>query len=204
MGLQPSLPLRVVDGFELDEQRRAALRPGESVRDRQGRVRRLPRYFYEVTAWEEALRTQLTPHFGLWELIDVDFREDRAASQFPRYVPCAVTLLAAQLQTLRTSVGTIVRIAANGGYRSPSHALSTVASPHMWGAAADIYRIGDELMDTREKIEKYTRIARDVLPGIWTRSFGEAPGFAFDHVHVDLGFVRVVPHDADDEDEMKR
>lgn len=202
MGLLPSLPLRVVDGFDLDGPRREALRPSEYVQDREGRVRRLPRYFYEVNSWPEALESQLTPHFGLWELIDVDFREAVAARKFPRYVPCAVSLLAAQLETLRTRVGTVVRVAANGGYRSPGHAQSSVASPHMWGVAADIYRVGDELMDSRERIEKYVRIARDVLPGIWTRPFGEGPGFAFDHVHVDLGYVTVVPHDAADEDGM--
>lgn len=204
MGLQPSLPLRVVDGFDLDGPRREVLRPGEYARDRQGRVRRLPRYFYEVNSWREALDTQLTPQFGLWELIDVDFREAPDARRFPRYVPCAVTLLAAQLQTLRARVGTVVRVAANGGYRSPGHAFSTVASPHMWGVAADVYRIGDELMDSRERIEKYIRLARDVLPGIWTRPFGEGPGFAFDHVHVDLGYVTVVPHDAPDEDVVEQ
>lgn len=201
MGLQPSLSLRLVDAFDLDAPRREALRPGELVRDRQGRARRLPRYFYEVTSWEEALATQLTPHFGLWELLDVDFREASAARRFPRYVPCAITLLAAQLQILRTEVGTIVRVAANGAYRSPGHAKSTVASPHMWGTAADIYRIGDELMDSREKIEKYIRVARDLLPGVWTRPFGQGAGFAFDHVHIDLGFVTVIPHDAPAEEE---
>ena len=204
MALQPSLPLRVVDGFDLDGPQREALRPGEYARDRRGRVRRLPRHFFEVTSWDEALQTQLTPHFGLWELIDVDFREHPGARSFPRYVPCAITLLASQLETLRTHVGTVVRVAANGGFRSPGHEHSDVASPHMWGVAADIYRIGDELMDTREKIEKYIRIARDVLPGIWTRPFGEGPGFAFDHVHVDLGYVTVVPHDARDDDGMER
>lgn len=200
MGLHPSLPLRVVDALDLDRQRREALRPGELVRDREGRARRLPRYFYEVTSWKEALATQLTPHFGLWELIDVDFRETFAVRQFPRYVPCAITLLAAQLEILRIKVGTVVRVAANGGYRSAGHQSSIVASPHMWGAAADIYRIGDELMDSRDRIEKNIRQALEVLPGIWTRPFGEGPGYAFDHVHVDLGFVTVVPHDAADEE----
>lgn len=202
MGLLPSLSLPVVDGFDLSRGQREVLRPSECVQDRAGRSRRLPRYFYQVSSWEEALKTQLTPHFGLWELIDVDFREHPAAASFPRYIPCAITLLAAQLELFRLRVGTIVRVAANGGYRSPGHALSTVASPHMWGTAADIYRIGDELMDSRERIEKYTRLAHDVLPGVWTRPYGEAPGRAFDHVHVDLGFVTVVPHDAPDADEM--
>lgn len=204
MSLQPSLPLRVVDAFDLDEPQRRALNPGGRVRDARGRVRRLPRYFYEVGSWEEALATQLTSHFGIWELIDVDFREHPEARRFPRYVPCAVTLLAAQLETLRTHVGSVVRVAANGGYRSPAHQQSETASPHMWATAADIYRIGDELMDSRERVEKHLRVARDVLPGIWTRPFGDGPGFAFDHVHVDLGYVTVVPHEAADDDGSDR
>ena len=204
MGLQPSLSLRVVDGCRLDEERRRALRPAELARDRQGRARRLPRYYYQVPSWDEALATQLTPHFGLWELLDVDFREDPWARKYPRYVPCAISLLAAQLEVFRMRVGTVVRIAANGAYRSPSHSHSSVASPHMWGVAADIYRIGDELMDSRDRIEKYTRLAREVLPGVWTRPFGEGPGYAFDHVHIDLGFAQVVPHDAADEEEKDR
>ena len=60
--------------------------------------------------------------------LDVDFREAPAARRFPRYVPCAITLLAAQLQILRAEVGTIVRVAANGAYRSPGHTMSTAAS----------------------------------------------------------------------------
>ena len=59
-------------------------------------------------------------------------------------------------------------------------------------------------MDSRERIEKYIRLAREVLPGVWTRPFGEGPGYAFDHVHIDLGFVRVVPHDGGDEEERER
>jgi hypothetical protein len=199
MASQPSLSLRLVDGMELDETIRAALRPGELVADRQGRMRRLPRYFYEVPSWKTALATELTPHFGLWELIDVDFREVEAARTFPRYVPCAIVLLATHLELLRERVGTVVRVAANGGYRSPSHALSGAASPHSWGTAANIYRIGDEAMDSEDRIEKYSRLARDVLPGIWSRPYGAGPGFAFDHVHVDIGFVTVVPHDAPSE-----
>jgi hypothetical protein len=56
------------------------------------------------------------------------------------------------------------------------------------------------MMDSRDKIEKYSRIARETLPGIWTRPFGGAPGQAFDHVHLDLGYVTVAPHDAPDEE----
>lgn len=201
MTSQPSVSLRVVDGLELDEPFRAALLPGALIADREGRMRRLPRYFYEVPSWDTAIETQLTPHFGLWELLDVDFRETEVMRIFPRYVPCAIALLATCLEVLREKVGTIVRIAANGGYRSPTHALSRAATPHSWGTAANIYRIGDELMDSQERIEKYSRVARDLLPGIWSRPFGAGPGMAYDHVHLDLGFATVVPHDAPSERE---
>ena len=198
---QPSISLQIVDGRSLDEEFRAALRPGELVRDRNGQMRRLPRFFYRVETWEEALATQLTPHFGIWELLDVDVREAELTRSFPRYVPCAIVLLATHLEVFREEVGTIVRIAANGGYRSPAHALSRAASPHCWGTAANVYRIGDELMDSKDKIEKYTKLARSVLPGIWARPFGAGEGFAFDHVHLDLGYTTVVPHGAPGEDE---
>jgi hypothetical protein len=200
MAYQPSLSLRLVDGRELDDTYRRALKPGELAADRQGRLRRLPRYFYEVPSWEVALRTQLTPHFGLWELLDVDFREAEPMRVFPRYVPCAIALLATHLEVFRQEVGTVVRVAANGGYRSPSHRLSEPATPHSWGAAANLYRIGDEWMDSREKIEKYNRLARAVLPGVWARPYGAGEGYAFDHVHLDLGFATVVPHDAPSEE----
>jgi hypothetical protein len=203
MASQPSLSLRLVDAMELGEPVRKALRPGGFMRDRQGRARRLPRYFYEVPSWDTALETELTPHFGLWELLDVDFREAEAMRTFPRYVPCAIVLLATHLEVLREKVGTVVRVAANGGYRSPAHAQSRTATPHCWGTAANIYRIGDEMMDSQEKIEKYSRLARDVLPGIWSRPFGSGPGFAFDHVHLDLGYATVVPHDAPSEEEER-
>ena len=74
------------------------------------------------------------------------------------------------------TVGTVVRISANGGYRSPGHRLSTVASPHCWGTAANVYRIGDSLMDDRDQIEKYNEFARSLLPGIWARPFGAGEG----------------------------
>lgn len=192
---KPAIPLRVVDGRDLPEEYRLALRPGELMEDATGVKRRLPLFYYEVGSWEEALSVQLTQHFGLWELIDVDFREAPAMRGFPRYLPCALTLLSTHLEIFREAVGTVVRIAANGGYRSPGHALSTRASTHLWGTAANIYRIGDELMDSQDRIEKYTRLARRVLPGVWTKQFGGGRGHAFDHVHLDIGFTTVVPHD---------
>ena len=52
-------------------------------------------------------------------------------------------------------------------YRSPAHALSRHASRHCWGTAANIYRIGDTWLDSRERSRKYADIARRVIPGVW-------------------------------------
>lgn len=199
----PSIPLRLVDGRDLPDVYRKALRPGELMQDAAGHARRLPRFYYEIGSWEEALSVQLTPHFGLWELIDVDFRETPVMRSFPRYLPCAITLLSTSLETFREAAGTVVRIAANGGYRSPGHRLSNRASPHLWGTGANIYRIGEDLMDSEERIQKYTRLARAVLPGVWTKPYGGGRGQVFDHVHIDIGFTTVVPHDARGEEDTE-
>jgi hypothetical protein len=125
----------------------------------------------------------------------VDVREAPLARAFPRYVPCALLLLAAGLELLRLEVGTYVHVAANGGYRSPGHALSRHASRHCWGTAANIYRIGDTYLDSREEIEKYAAIARRVIPGVWVRPFGQDDGEADDHLHVDIGYTVFHPVD---------
>jgi hypothetical protein len=190
----PTLGLRIVGPEELDARFVEVLRPGRTVPDREGVARRLPAYFYEVPSWGVALETMLAPNFGLWELIDVDVREADPMRTFPRYVPCGITALAAQLQLLRSAVGRVVRVAANGGYRSPGHRLCAQLSPHAWGTAANIYRIGDEWLDSGERIGKYLEIARRVMPGVWTRRFGDGPGYAFDHLHIDLGYLTIEPH----------
>lgn len=197
---QPSLPLRVVDSMQLSEDFRAVLRPGELIEDRRGRARRLPRFFYEVPTWPDALELQITPHFALWEFLDVDVREAEIMRTFPRYVPCAVALLAACLELFRAEVDTFVHIAANGGYRSPGHALTRQATPHAWGTAANIYRVGDDWLDDQEKIERYNRLARRLLPGVWVRPYGRGEEMADDHIHLDFGFTTVVPHDAPGEE----
>src|ERR1700740_3384391 len=133
-----SARLKFVDAFDLDDELRTRLRPGEMVRDEQGRRHRLPRYFYEIAAHEEATNLRLTPHFGMNEFVFVDLREDPRLPTFPRYIPCAVR----GLEQSRAAAGASVHIAVNGGYRSPKHKMAVGATPHMWGTAADIYRIG--------------------------------------------------------------
>lgn len=125
-----ALGLPVVDALALDDSVSRLLKPSALMRTRKGDSHRLPRFFYRVDSWHAALETQLTPHFGLWELIDVDLHEAAPLRLFPRYVPCAVTSLAAALEVFRLEVGATVRIAANGGYRSPTHHGSRSGSPH--------------------------------------------------------------------------
>lgn len=195
MSDESTFPLSVVDGLALPPEYRKALRPGEMWADSAGRQRQLPRYFYEVPSWDKAMKVQLTPHFLLWEFIQVDVRETPLLLSFPRYVPCAITLLAVCLERFREAVGSLVHISANGGYRSPSHRLSRSASPHCWGVAANIYRVGDTYVDTRSAIERFSLIARETLPGVWTRPYGSPAGFAEDHLHLDLGYVTSIPRD---------
>lgn len=191
---QVQFDLPVTDGFELADTYRLLLRPDELMPDAAGELRRLPRYFLEVDSWQIALRTQLTEHFALSEFMVVDVREAAAVREFPRHIPCAVTLLAAQLEVFRREVGTTVHISANGGYRTAAHRLSDYGSTHCWATAANIYRIGDEYLDTRERIEKYARLASRVMPGCWVRPYGSVKGYADDHLHIDFGYVVQVPH----------
>ena len=125
-----TLPLRIVDGLDLSATHRSLLMPDTIVRDYHVRKRRLPRFFYAVDSWTAALETHLTPHFALWEFMTVDLYEPEPLRRFPRYVPCAVSMLAAHLEVFRLQLGAPVYIAANGGYRSPSHGRSNVGSPH--------------------------------------------------------------------------
>jgi hypothetical protein len=191
---QRLLPLPIVDGMRLDEAHRVLLRPDEDVACPDGAARRLPRYFYQVDSWAQALETRLTENFSLWEFIDVDLYEPDLLRQYPRYVPCAVTLLAAHLEIIRAEVSTTLHISANGGYRSPAHRRSAAGSPHAWATAANVYRIGGDLLDTRERIDRYTAIAARLLPGIWTRPYGPLAGEVDDHIHLALGYVTGTPH----------
>ena len=189
-------PLRIVDGLRLDKPLRDALMPGRVVLDDAGRERALPRFFYEVQTWTQAMELRLSPGFTLAEFIQTDVREAAALRGFPRYIPCAITITALALERFREAVGTFVHIAANGGYRSPRHAVSSSASPHSWGTAVNIYRIGDVYLDTRDTVERYAALARQELPGVWTRPFGTHRGQTTDHLHLDFGYIVSTPREA--------
>jgi hypothetical protein len=198
----PEFPLPVVDGLALDPELRKLLCPGETLRGRDGRLRRLPRYFYQVRSWDVALETPLAPNFEVWEFLNVDVREtERLRTGWPRYLPCAVSLLAAFLELFRKEVDTYVHIAANGGYRSPAHRLTTHASTHCWGTAVNIYRIGDDWLDEEPTITRYARVAERLMPGVYARPYGPGRGQADDHLHLVLGWTVVVPHDSAGEPE---
>ena len=186
---QGGIPLPLIDGRSLPEDVRALLRPGETVTCADGVVRALPRSFYRVDSWAQALEVRLTSNFSLWEFMDVDLYEPDLLRQYPRYVPSAVSLLAAHLELLRQEVATTVHIAANGGYRSPAHRRSSAGSPHAWGIAANVYRIGSDYLDTRERIERINATVARILPAVFTRPYGSTAGTVDDHVHLDLGFI---------------
>lgn len=196
--------LKVVDAFDLDDELRGILRPGEMLRDRQGRRHRLPRYFYEVGSHEEAITIQLTPHFGLNEFILNDLREAPRLQQYPRYIPCAVRVLAFYLEQFRREIGASVHIMVNGAYRSPAHKMAHDATPHMWGTAADVYRIGSTIVRTQETIEKFNVIAENLSDDIHVLPWGHETGVsADDHVHIDLGYLTWIPREIS-EDRMEQ
>jgi hypothetical protein len=187
--------LKVVDAGALEPELRALLRPGELVEDVHGRRHRLPRYFYEVPSHEAASEIRLSPHFGLNEFLLVDLREHVRLRAYPRYVPCAVRLLAFYLEHLRTAVGAQVHLAVNGGYRSPAHRLAAGATPHMWATAADIYRVGSTVLRDRTSIETYSRLVEELSDDLWVMPYGPDVGQADDHVHLDLGYLVLVPRE---------
>jgi hypothetical protein len=72
----------------------------------------------------------------------------------------------------------------------------------MWGTAADIYRAGSTILRTKEAIEKYNEIAEDVSEDVRVLPYGHAIGNADDHVHVDLGYITMIPREIS-EDRME-
>jgi Peptidase M15 len=188
--------LRPIDGLGLAEEYRTLLRPGESEAGANGAVHRLPRFFYEIGSWDEAHEIRLAPHFTLAELMLVDCREATLLlSQFPHYVPCAILLLARFMEAFRREVDAPVFISANGGYRSPAHQIGGAKSIHAWGTAANIYRIGDTFLSDTRSMEKYRTIAASLGPAVFVRPFGREKGQTSDHLHIDLGYVRLTPRE---------
>jgi len=141
----------------------------------------------------------LTAQFGLNEFLLVDLKEAQRLRNYPRYVPCAVRLLAFYLQRLREAVAAPLHIAVNGGYRSPAHKLSIGATPHMWGTAVDLYRVGAVVLRDQSSIETYNRVAEELSDDWWVMPFGHEIGKADDHMHLDLGYLTVAPREINED-----
>jgi hypothetical protein len=74
----------------------------------------------------------------------------------------------------------------------------------MWGTAADVYRIGSNILKTKEAIEKYNDIAEDVSDEISVLPYGHVTGKnADDHLHLDVGYITLVPREIS-EDRMEQ
>jgi len=187
--------LKVVDAFDLDPEVRSLLRPHEMAEGKGGRQHRLPRYFYEVPSHERAREVRLTPHFGLNEFLLVDLKEAPRLREYPRYIPCAVRMLAFYMERLREAIGHAIHIAVNGGYRTPAHKLAVGTTPHMWGTAVDLYRIGSTILKDKESIEKYNKVIEDASDDLWAMPYGHEIGKADDHIHLDLGYITLVPRE---------
>ena len=184
--------MKAIDGFELDNEHRAILKPGAPVEFENGSVHHLPRFFFEVPSWAMAREQRIARHFTLAELMMVDCRETALQLRhFPHYVPCSILLLARALELFRTEVGAPVFVSANGGYRSPVHQRSRAQSMHQWGTAADIYRVGDTYLDDEKSIERYARIATSLAQDVFVRPYAEGD----DHLHIDIGFAAIAPRE---------
>jgi hypothetical protein len=77
-------------------------------------------------------------------------------------------------------------------------------TPHMWGTAADIYRIGSTILRGKEGIDRYNEIAEDISADVNVLPYGHVTGMnADDHVHLDLGYVTSIPREIS-EDRMEQ
>jgi hypothetical protein len=202
--MTPRFPLKIVDALAFPAVHRTLFRPDEALTDAMGATHFLPRFFYEVESWAQARHTRFTEHFSIAELMVVDCRERYMVLRSrPHFVPCAALIFCGYLEEFRRRVDAPVFIAINGGYRSPAHGLSRFASPHLWGTAANIYRVGDTFLDNQKEIEKYARIAESIGPEVFAKPFGHGDGETDDHLHLDVGYLSFVPRGCDEARNLK-
>jgi hypothetical protein len=75
----------------------------------------------------------------------------------------------------------------------------------MWGTAADLYRIGSQVLNEKDTIEKFNRLAEDTSDDLWVMPYGHEIGKTDDHIHLDLGYVSLVPREmSEDRSDLPR
>jgi hypothetical protein len=72
----------------------------------------------------------------------------------------------------------------------------------MWGTAVDLYRIGNVVLREQAPIETYNRVAEELSDELYVMPFGHEVGKADDHMHLDLGYLVLVPREIS-EDRME-
>jgi hypothetical protein len=65
----------------------------------------------------------------------------------------------------------------------------------MWGTAVDLYRVGSVVLRDQNSIETYNRVAEELSDDWWVMPYGHEIGKADDHMHLDLGYVTLVPRE---------
>ena len=160
VGWASSFPSRSSTAARSTRPARAARRRARSRTGTAG-AHRLPRFFYEVDSWQTARHAAVRALHAL-EFMTLDVREAAGAAHLPALRPVRGHAAGRAPRALPRSGRDLVHIAANGGYRTPAHGLSRYASPHCWGTAANIYRIGDDLLDSQERIERYAKVVARV------------------------------------------
>jgi hypothetical protein len=65
----------------------------------------------------------------------------------------------------------------------------------MWGTAADLYRIGPQVLNEKDTIERFNRMAEETSDELWVMPYGHEIGKTDDHIHLDLGYISLVPRE---------
>jgi hypothetical protein len=51
-------------------------------------------------------------------------------------------------------------------------------------------------MDSQRNVERFARIAEGIGQEVFVKPFGASPDEADDHLHLDLGFLHVIPRES--------
>ena len=112
-------------------------------------------------------------HFTVSEFIHTDVREAARAPGLPAVHPVRNGSARVRARAVPRS-GRHLRLHRRQRRVLLASARGTgAASPHCWGTAANIYRIGDTYLDTPETIRRFAALAREVIPTVWTRPLGD-------------------------------